>query len=254
MTVPRLLGLGSGPASLTLVRHGESAGNVEDARASAAGAETLDLDARDADVELSERGEQQARALGDWMADAREEDRPTLVVASPYRRALDTARLAVGRTGVELVVDERLRERDLGVFDGLTALGIRHRYPEESERRQRIGKFYYQPPSGESWADVTLRVRSLLGDLRHGFDDARIWLVSHQAVIMAYRYVLEGLDEEHLLEQAKEHPLANASLTSYHRTDGGLELEAVGDSTIVDAATEVTHEGSRSSAAVDSHV
>jgi broad specificity phosphatase PhoE len=254
MTVPRLLGLGSGPVSLTLVRHGESAGNVEDARASASGAETLDLDARDADVELSERGEQQANALRDWMADAREDDRPTLVVASPYRRALETARLAVGSTGVELVVDERLRERDLGVFDGLTGRGIRARYPEEADRRSRLGKFYYQPPSGESWADVVLRVRSLLGDLRHGFDDARVWLFTHQAVIMAFRYVLEGLDEEHLLEQAKEHPLANASLTTYARRDGGLVLDAVGDSSIVDASTEVTHEETRSSAAVDSHV
>ena len=259
MAVPRLVRLESGPATVTLVRHGESAGNLADARAHDEGAETLDLDIRDADVELSDRGRQQAAALGAWLAEADEQEVPTLVLASPYRRALDTARIAVDRLGdagrqVDLVVDERLRERDLGVFDGLTAHGIRTRYAEEARRREKIGKFYYQPPSGESWADVVLRVRSLLSDLRHGFEDARLWMVTHQAVIMSFRYVLEGLDEQHLLEQAKEHPLANASLTTYRLRDGGLELSELGDTSVVDASAEVTHEGTGRSEMVDSHV
>ena len=41
-----------------------------------------------------------------------------------------------------LLTDERLRERDLGILDGYTGGGIRERYPEEAERRDRIGKFY----------------------------------------------------------------------------------------------------------------
>ena len=44
------------------------------------------------------------------------------------------------------------------------------RSPEESERRTKLGKFYYQPPSGESWSDVVLRVRALLTDVREAFD------------------------------------------------------------------------------------
>ena len=64
MGVPRLVGLQGGPQSIVLVRHGESAGNLADADARAREAEELDLSSRDADVELSERGEQQARVLG----------------------------------------------------------------------------------------------------------------------------------------------------------------------------------------------
>ena len=83
---------------------------------------------------------------------------------------------------------------------GLAAgVGIGAHYPEEAERRKHLGKFYYQPPSGESWADVVLRVRSLLNDLRHGFDGERVWMFTHQAVISTFRYVLEGLDEQELL-------------------------------------------------------
>ena len=245
MAVPRLVGLMNGPVTITLVRHGESVGNLADAEAHRQKAERLELDARDADVELSDTGHKQADALRRWLQAADRSDRPTVVLSSPYRRAADTALRATDGLDLEVVFDERLRERDLGVFDGLTGAGIRSKYPEEAERRRKLGKFYYQPPSGESWADVVLRVRSLLGDLRHGFDDARVWMFSHQAVIMSFRYVLEGLDEQHLLEIDRTSNIANVSLTSYVRGSEGLELSAFGDTSIVDGAdAEVTREAS----------
>jgi broad specificity phosphatase PhoE len=215
-----------------LVRHGESVGNLADAKAREQGAERLDLPARDADVELSERGRSQADALGSWMAEA--EHLPDLVVSSPYARALETARRAVSHTDLDIVLDERLRERDLGLFDGMTGQGIRNEYAEEAARRRHVGKFYYSPPSGESWADVVLRVRSFLADLRHGFDGARVWLFSHQAVIMTFRYVLEGLDEAELLEIDRTSTVPNASMTTYERRDGGLELVSFADTSVVD--------------------
>ena len=221
-----------GPVELVLVRHAESMGNVADAEARSAGAERVELSARDADVELSPNGQEQARSLGRWVAGL-DEPAPDLVVSSPYRRAADTARAALGDRGIELVLDERLRERDLGVFDGLTAKGIRARYQEESDRWTHLGKFYYQPPSGESWADVAFRVRSLLADLREGYDGARVWLFSHQAVIMTFRYVLEGLDEAHLLEIDRTTPIGNASVTRYRRRGDALELETFADDSAV---------------------
>lgn len=243
MAVPRLVGLVDGPASITLVRHGESAGNLADADARSREAEELDLETRDADVELSDQGRDQAAVVARYLADAAEADRPTLVLTSPYRRAADTASIAVAGSGIDVVVDERLRERDLGLFDGLTGHGIRARYADEAKRRERVGKFYYQPPSGESWADVVLRVRSLLADLRHGFEDARIWMFTHQAVIMSFRYVLEGLSEPDLLEIDRTSNIANASLTTYRRSDEGLELLDFADTSLVDAAAaDVTHE------------
>jgi len=129
------------------------------------------------------------------------------------------------------------------VFDGLTGTGIRAHYPEEAERRKKLGKFYYQPPSGESWCDVALRVRSLLADLRHGYDDARIWMFTHQAVIMSFRYVIEGLNEEELLDIDRTKPLPNASMTIYRRGEHGLELERFADTAAVDDIdAEVTRE------------
>jgi len=243
MSATRLAGFSEPPVSLTLVRHGESVGNLADSAARERQAPRLDLDIRDADVELSENGQQQAQSLGRWFAELEARDRATLVITSPYRRAEDTARLVVGDTGVEVVVDERLRERDLGVLDGLTRWGIEAEYAAESERWHKLGKFYYQPPSGESWADVVLRVRSLLQDVRSGYGDSRLWLVTHQAVIMSFRYVLEGLRERELLDIDREHTIGNCSLTRYLRNDGHLELDSFADTEIVESSrADVTHE------------
>jgi len=42
----------------------------------------------------------------------------------------------------------------------------RLRERQEAARRARLGKLYYRPPGGESWADVALRLRSFLSELR----------------------------------------------------------------------------------------
>ena len=214
-----------GPAALWLVRHGESVGNVADAKAHEQGAGRLQLDVRDPDVPLSETGCSQAQALGRWMADLPDEQRPTAVLSSPFTRALTTARLAAEPLGIRVRIDERLRERDFDAFDGMTGAGIREEYPQEAQRRDLLGKFYYRPPGGESWADVALRIRSLLATeaLRH--DGERLLLVGHQAVIMVFRYVLEELTEQELLDIDREHRVANTSITRYETQDGELLLE-----------------------------
>jgi len=219
-------------------------GNRADAAAREASSEELDLHDRDADVELSPLGRDQALAVGRWIAGAPEEWRPTLVVSSPYRRAADTARAATEQTELPLLVDERQRERDLGALDGLTGRGIRARHPEEAARRDKLGKFYYQPPSGESWADVALRVRSFLADLGHGYDGQRVWVFTHQAVIMAFRYVLEGIEERRLLDIDREVAIPNASLTRFRPSGGGFALETFADTRAVGDDSVVTEEDS----------
>ncbi|GAA4743825.1 hypothetical protein GCM10023350_30690 [Nocardioides endophyticus] len=220
-------------------------GNLADTAAREAQAEHLDLDQRDADVKLSPTGRDQADAVAAWVSGLDEAELPSTVLSSPYRRAAETAERAMRKRGIEVVYDERLRERDLGIFDGLTGYGIRAQHPDEAARRKKLGKFYYQPPSGESWADVVLRVRSLLADLRHGYDDEHIWMFTHQAVIMSFRYALEGLDEKSLLDIDRRVQIPNASFTRFYRAGNVLELDVFADTAAVDAAgTERTAEAS----------
>jgi broad specificity phosphatase PhoE len=233
-----------GPSAIWLVRHGESEGNLADAQAHEAGAGRLKLDVRDPDVPLSDTGRGQAQALGRWMASLPENERPTAALSSPFTRALTTAELATDEIGLWVRSDERLRERDFGAFDGMTGAGIRGEYPAEAERRDLLGKFYYRPPGGESWADVALRVRSLLSTEGMRYDGERLLLVAHQAVIMVFRYVLEGLTEQELLAVDKDDQVANASVTRYETGAEG-ELELVEFNVVdhlVEAAQDVTEE------------
>ncbi|MFN3459230.1 MAG: phosphoglycerate mutase family protein, partial [Novosphingobium sp.] len=79
------------PEVLWLIRHGQSAGNVARDAADAAGDLRIALDHRDVDVPLSPLGQRQARALGHWFAQGEEGERPEVILASPYVRAVQTA-------------------------------------------------------------------------------------------------------------------------------------------------------------------
>lgn len=198
---------------LILVRHGQSEGNVAAEAAQRDGLERIDVPARDPDVTLSETGREQATAVGRWLAALAEDERPEVVWSSPYRRARETAEIALEVSGLDLDqrVDERLRDRDMGVTDMLTAAGIRAAYPEEAERRDWLGKFYYRPPGGESWADVALRVRAVLTDLATT-EHQRVLVTGHDVVLLLFCYVAEGLDEEQVLARARDNALGNAAI------------------------------------------
>ena len=218
----------SWPQRLWVVRHGESAGNVARDAAEADELERIDIATRDMDVPLSQTGEDQAEALGRWIGAQPEDDRPTVLWVSPYVRALQTAEIALKTAGLDVpsVVDERLREREFGVLDGLTRRGIVAQFPDEAERRTRLGKFYHRPPGGESWSDVLLRLRASLDDIRRDCEGARVLLVAHQVVVLLVRYVLEQMTEEEILGIDRLGDVANCSVTSYRFEGGVVELEA----------------------------
>jgi broad specificity phosphatase PhoE len=195
-----------------VIRHGESKGNVAREVAESGGHEVIDIPERDADVPLSDRGVAQGRALGRWFAAMPREQWPDLVVSSPYRRAVDTAALAL-RGHPRMLVDERLRDRELGVLDLLTTHGVAARHPEELVRKRRLGKFYHRPPGGESWADVTLRLRSLLRDL----EGRRVLLFAHEITHFLLRYLLEHLPERDMLAYAHNSLVPNGALSSWRR-------------------------------------
>src|SRR5215216_5310119 len=105
------------PQTVWLVRHGQSAGNVARDAAEAAGLPLIGITTRDMDTPLSELGREQARALGRWFGEARDEERPSVVLCSPYVRARQTVDIVVAEAGiardsVTLNAYERLREKE----------------------------------------------------------------------------------------------------------------------------------------------
>jgi broad specificity phosphatase PhoE len=208
------------PERMWLVRHGQSQGNVARDAADEAGLAMIDIELRDVDVPLSDLGFQQAQAAGRWFAALPETERPEVILSSPYIRARQTAE-AICKAGAlaggpaRTIVDERLREREFGVFDRLTTIGIREKFPEEAEHRRRLGKFYHRPPGGESWADVILRLRSMLNTINLHYSDRRVLVVCHQVVVLCMRYILEELDEAQILSIDREADVLNCGICAY---------------------------------------
>ncbi len=218
------------PERIWIVRHGESAGNVARDVADREGHSHIDIAERDVDVQLSDLGGDQSEALGKWFSDQPEAARPNVIIASPYRRAVQTAEIIAntmshGSAERTLIIrDERLREKEFGILDRLTRHGITELHPEQAEFRRLLGKFYHRPPAGESWCDVILRLRSALDTISLHHSDKRVLIVAHQVVVLCMRYILEELDEQEILRIDKEGDVANCGVTEYaYHTNGGSE-------------------------------
>ena len=154
------------------------------------------------------------------------------MLSSPYLRAQSTAK-AIGKAEgfsncfSNLVIDERLREKEFGILDRLTRIGIEQRHPELAASRQLVGKFYYRPPAGESWCDVILRLRSVLDTISLHHRGKRVLIVAHQVVVLCMRYLLENLDEKTILAIDAEGDVANCAVTEYvfdGKKEGGGSL------------------------------
>ncbi|KAI8471238.1 MAG: histidine phosphatase superfamily [Monoraphidium minutum] len=175
------------PDRLVLVRHAESAGNLDATRY----AETPDYE-----IPLSAAGHQQAAACGAQIRGLLEAaygpGTPYKLhfVTSPYTRSRQTfvglrhAFLEEHIAGVNEAV--QLREQDFGNFQ------VPHRIAEDIKERNRFGRFYYRFPEGESTADVYNRVAifedNLLRDIRAGEFGANstIVLVSHGLTLRVF--------------------------------------------------------------------
>jgi probable phosphoglycerate mutase len=214
-------------AELILVRHGQSLANVAFPAADAEGLMEAVVSGRDAEVPLTPAGEEQAAALGRWLAALPEDRRPQVVITSPYLRARETWRIAA--EGLDLPApstDDRLVDRLMGELELLTRAAVAARFPGEAERRARAGEFVYVPPGGESFADIAVRLKSFLDDLHADHPGERVIVVAHDAVVLMMRAVIEQLSWDEVIAVEKESGnVRNASITRFDGSSGVLTLD-----------------------------
>jgi broad specificity phosphatase PhoE len=129
------------------------------------------------DVPLTEVGERQARVVGEALR-GREF---ALVLSSPLRRALDTARLA----GFEPDVRDELAEWDYGEYDGRRTVEIREEVPDWTIWR-------YGALGGESVAEVSARADRLVEELLRAESDVLVFSHGHLLRVLTARWL--GLD------------------------------------------------------------
>ncbi|BBH67069.1 phosphoglycerate mutase [Actinoplanes sp. OR16] len=216
-------------AELILVRHGQSLANVAFAEADAGDLLEVEISARDAEVPLTPAGEEQAAALGRWLAELPEERRPQVVITSPYLRARETWRIAAETSGLDLpepTTDDRLVDRLMGELELLTRAAVAARYPGEAKRRAEAGEYEYAPPGGESFAGIRVRLRSFLDDLHRDHGGKRVVIVAHDAVVLMMRAVVEDLEWDQVLAvEAESGSVRNASISRFDGSTGRLTLD-----------------------------
>jgi broad specificity phosphatase PhoE len=137
--------------------------------------------------ELSELGREQARALGERRSD----DGIAAVYASDLRRAVETAEIAFGGTGIPVHHDPRLRECDYGELNGAPVEQV------SAVRRRHVDEPF---PGGESYREVVVRTRAFLDDLVAVHDDERIVVIAHSANRWALDHLLDGIPLEELVD------------------------------------------------------
>ena len=170
-----------------------------------------------APVELNETGRQQAAALGEWLTAEYDVDR---VSASDLRRTRETTDLvceALADPPVEYVPD--WRERDLGMYQGLTYADVEARFPEFG-----LGEAAYEaalevPESGESLRDLADRVTAKFD--RIAGDDGTVLVVTHGGPL----HVLLGYAKGMALPEALgSHHQANCAVNEFRADGDGLRV------------------------------
>ena len=166
--------------TIDLIRHGESAGN---ARRLIFGI---------TDYDLTEKGLAQAEARACRCA----EEGRRLIVSSPLLRALRTARIIASATGAEVTVDPRLREQDMGRWEGLSGEYV---MAHDRARCEAMLKDWTRvsPPGGEGFESVARRAGEAVNGLLARGEDALV--VCHAGTIAAALFSLGLLAREDVL-------------------------------------------------------
>lgn len=158
------------------------------------------------DTALSDVGRAQAMALARRLAD----ETFSAIYSSDLSRARDTAHVIAERSGRQLRLEPRLRERAFGVFEGLTADEIRARYPSEYACFASRDPDY-EVPGGESARGFMRRCLGCLGEIADRHAGEEVLVVTHGLVLDALYRAAHGLD--HGVQRPV--PLINASLNLF---------------------------------------
>ncbi|MBI2451054.1 MAG: histidine phosphatase family protein [Parcubacteria group bacterium] len=212
------------PNRLVLVRHGLSVYNEERELINRGILTTYTKnvkEVRNADIVLSEKGREQAKKTGVFLK--KEYGNFDLIFISPFKRAYETGEIiAKNFPKARLIIEERIREKEFGIADGMTPDEIKKHFPYEYERRLKEKKYYFRPIGGESYPDVNLRIWSFLSTIVREYAKMNILVVSHSAAMFSFRKLLEKFTEEKLLEVDKTDDIKNCGIISYIY-DSGLK-------------------------------
>lgn len=181
------------PTTVWLLRHGETEWNVQ-----------RRLQGHN-DSPLTELGLASARAVARRLLNAE----PNVIYTSDLGRAHRTAEEIAGATQVPVRTELRLREKNNGIFEGLTQEEIAAQFPDEYAR-YKTRPVDYAPPGGESTLELRDRACGTLAELATLHPGGRIVVVTHGGIISVFLRDLLGMP----LNQQRRFEVDNCGLTT----------------------------------------
>ncbi|MBC9712484.1 bifunctional RNase H/acid phosphatase [Streptomyces sp. TRM66268-LWL] len=199
------------PATFVLLRHGETALTPQKRFSGSGGTDPV----------LSEVGLGQAERVAAALA-----VRGTVqaIVTSPLTRCRQTASAVAARLGLDVTVEEGLRETDFGAFEGLTFAEAKERFPAELDAW--LASPDAAPPGGESFAEVAVRVAETRDRLVERYAGRTVLLVTHVTPVKTLVRLALGAPPESLFRME----LSAASLTAIaYYADGNASVRLFND-------------------------
>ena len=194
---------------IIFIRHGETQWNIE-------GRVMGQLDSP-----LSRRGEKQALAI------ARRLSRIQIAAlySSDLGRAMQTANAIANKSNIAVRLDKSLRERNMGVFQGLTREEKKAQYAQVWKESKAIGADFIIPGGGESRNQRLARSIEVMNRLADNHPHETIVVVSHDGILRGFLGHILGLDVSSETRIVR----ANASYNSFLKEDGQWRLKVWGD-------------------------
>ncbi|MET7744159.1 bifunctional RNase H/acid phosphatase [Streptomyces sp. NPDC005385] len=200
------------PATFVLLRHGETPLTPQKRFSGSGGS----------DPSLSAVGREQAARAATALA-----ARGTVqaVVASPLARTRETAAVVAARLGLDVAVDEGLRETDFGAWEGLTFGEVRERYSDDLNAW--LGSPDAEPTGGgESFAATAVRMAEARDRLTAAHAGRTVLLVTHVTPIKTLVRLALGAPPESLFRM--ELSAASLSAVAYY-ADGNASVRLFND-------------------------
>jgi broad specificity phosphatase PhoE len=173
--------------TLVLIRHGQTDWNLEGRWQG------------QADPPLNERGREQARRVAEYQS----QFGFAALYSSDLRRAMETAQIIGAEMGVEVISEPRLREVNLGQWQGMLTDDIQAQYPEEF-RQWHHEPLAVQPPDGETVHALAARVLEAINEIIARYPKRRVGIVAHELPIAIVLCRSAGLGLEHLRDMIPE--------------------------------------------------
>lgn len=191
-----------------LIRHGETSWN------------TLGRLQGRTDIELNENGIRLAKITGEKLKDVHFD----LAIASPLKRAYETAGLVLGNRNIPILTDERIEEISFGEWEGLCCRRENYQIPSKDFEQFFTDPFGYKPPKdGESIQQMIDRCGAFYEDLIHNpdYQNKTILIAAHGCSTRAFLYHIDGRKDDFW----RGHVPPNCAVTIIDVKDGKATIE-----------------------------